>query len=53
MVTTNGAEKGPAGVQRLLVIYIETFLPSSIFLMGRPAASMAFSNEKLQPRRKK
>ena len=52
MVTTRGAEKGPAGMQDLFVIYMETFLFSSKLRIGSPAASMAFSNEKLHPSKK-
>jgi hypothetical protein len=52
MLTTIGQAKGPEGTHGLFVIYMDTFFPSSIFLMGRPAASMAFSKEKLHPNRK-
>jgi len=44
-----GEENGPAGTQGRLVMYMETFFPSSMFLTGRPAASMALSKEKLHP----
>ena len=34
MLTTKGAENGPAGVQARLVTYMETFLPSSMLRIG-------------------
>jgi hypothetical protein len=52
MVTTSGVEKAPAGSQARLVIYMETFFLSSMFLMEMPAAKRAFSKEKLQPNKK-
>jgi hypothetical protein len=52
MLTTIGQAKGPEGMHGIFVIYMDTFFPSSMFLTGRPDASMALSKEKLHPSRK-
>ena len=42
----------PAGVQGMLVLYIGTLTPSSIWRTGMSASSSADSKEKLHPMRK-
>ena len=52
MLTTMFPLNTPAGVQGMLVLYIGTFTPSSIWRTGMPASSSSDSKEKLHPIKK-
>ena len=52
MVTIKGPEKTPAGLQSMFVMYIGTFLFSSICRTGTPAVINACSKLNEQPNKK-